>query len=86
MTDQGLCCLGDSLEWNGYLIDLDPARIWDPLRSKGLCFLDSMLGRINEEGAYKTQTPMVGDVGGGLLLKGFAVEILMHVNGGKKVI
>ena len=84
LIDQLLSRFCDSLDRNGDLIDLDPAWIGDPLRRKGLYFFDSMMGRVIEEGAYEAQSLMVGDMGGGLLVKGLAIEVLRYVNSVKK--
>jgi hypothetical protein len=51
-----------------------PVRCGHPLAGKGLDIC--MMGAVDEELADQVEADVVGDVGGGLLLQGFAVEVL----------
>jgi len=47
-----------------------------PLTGEGLNIFDCVVGAVDEELADEVEADVVGDVGGGLLMEGFAVEVL----------
>jgi len=46
------------------------------LAGEGLDIFDGVMGSVDEELADEVEADVVGDVGGGLLMEGFAVEVL----------
>jgi len=63
-----------SRDWN--IFCAYPVWCWHPLTGEGLDIFDCMMGSVDEELADEVETDVVGDVGGGLLMEGFAVEVL----------
>ena len=61
---------------DGGVLDLYPLRVGDPLGGEGLEVLDGVAGGELEEGADEVEALVVGEVGGGFLVEGAAVEVL----------
>ena len=61
---------------DGGVVDLYPLRVGDPLGGEGLEVLDGVAGGELEEGADEVEALVVGEVGGGFLVEGAAVEVL----------
>ena len=47
-----------------------------PLAGEGLDIFDCMMGAVDEELADEVEADVVGDVGGGFLMEGFAIQVL----------
>lgn len=76
LLGDGLSALGDVRLGDGDLLDEDPRRAGHPLRGEALDVLDGVVRGVDEEFADEVEAFVVGDVGGGFLREGLAVEVL----------
>jgi hypothetical protein len=74
------CAFRDLRRGNGDLVDFHPVRMRHPLRGEALDFFDCVVRGVDEEFADEVQAFVVGDVRGGLLMEGLAVEVLRRVS------
>ena len=61
------------------IVDAHPQRRGDPLAGEALDVLDGVFGGVVEELADQAQALVVGDVRGGFLAQGRAVEVVREV-------
>lgn len=77
LCNERLGCLCNILFGNQGFVNLYPRRMRDPLGRETLDVFDRIQRRIVQELSDKEEALMVGYMCGGLLVKGFTVEVLV---------